>query len=502
MQRPTLHVKRHFSSLATLLTTFALAFSLFGAATALGRSGLPPEVEAAFTAAGVPGDAVAIVVEKLDEPRAGRRLLSENTAQPMHPASVIKLFTTGATLDLLGPATTWRTEFRVLKPPVEGRLDGPLYLKGSGAPKLTVEQFWLLLRQLRSKGVREIRGNLRLDRSLFALPPHDPAAFDGKPLQPYNAGADALLINFNALTLLLVPDAANQRVAALLETPHAKLRLNNQLRLVRGGCGDWRGDISVKEEGSTIILSGRYPQSCGERRLNLSPLTGDAQVEGLFRALWSELDGTLDGKVDCGIAPADSIVIAAQDSPPLAEAVRDINKFSNNVMARQLFLALSAEPPPATYEKSAARLRAWLTAKGINAPELIIENGAGLSRHDRVSADTLAALLRSIWKSPTMPELMSSLPIFGEDGTMKKRGNGNGSEPGGRGRAHLKTGYLEGVRALAGYLLDLQGERWLLVAVVNHPNAARAKGAMDLLVEWAIRHPAVPATTGPQANNR
>jgi len=464
-----------------------MGFSLLGVAMPAPGRGLPSEVEAAFTAACVPSDAVAIVVEKLDEPRSGLRLLSENIAQPMNPASVMKLFTTAAALDLLGPASTWRTEFLARKLPVDGVLDGPLYLKGGGDPKLNLEQFWLLLRQLRLKGVRDFRGNLLLDRSLFALPPHDPAAFDGKPLRPYNAGADALLINLNALSLLLVPDEANKRVAVLLETPDAKLTVTNRLLPVNGECGDWREKIAVKTAGTTLELSGRYPQSCGERRLNLSPLTGDAQIEGLFRALWSELGGTFVGKVESGLAPEDSIVIAGQDSPPLAEAVRDTNKFSNNVMARQIFLALSAATPPATYEKSAARLREWLTAKGIKAPELIIENGAGLSRNDRVSAETLAALLRSIWRSQTMPEMMASLPIAGEDGTMKKRGNGNGQGGDVRGRAHLKTGYIEGVRALAGYLLDLRGERWLLVAMVNHPNAVRAKEGMDRLVEWVIR---------------
>jgi len=474
----------------TPLAMFALGFSLLGVALpALASSRLPPEVEAAFTAACVPSNAVAIVVEKLDEPHSGLRLLSENATLPMNPASVMKLFTTSAALDLLGPASTWRTEFRAAKQPVDGVLDGPLYLKGSGDPKLNLEQFWLLLRQLRLKGVRDIRGNLLLDRSLFALPPHDPAAFDGKPLRPYNAGADALLINLNALSLLLVPDEAGKRVAVLLETPDAKLDMKNRLLPVNGECGDWREKIVVKVEGATLELSGRYPQSCGERRLNLSPLSGDAQVEGLFRALWSELGGTFEGKVASGLASEGSFVIAGQDSPPLAEAVRDTNKFSNNVMARQIFLALSAGTPPATYEKSAARLREWLTAKGINAPELIIENGAGLSRNDLVSAETLAALLRSVWKSPTMPEMMASLPIAGEDGTMKKRGSGNGLGRGDVcGRAYLKTGYIEGVRALAGYLLDLRGERWLLVAMVNHPNAVRAKEGMDRLVEWVIRY--------------
>ncbi len=482
------HPLLRFAALAALV----LGLSLFGVIRpALGRPGFPPEVEAAFTAAGLPHGAVAIVVEKLDEPGAGLRLLSDNACQPLNPASVMKLFTTGAALDLLGPGHAWRTEFLTRTLPVDGVLDGPLYLKGSGDPKLTMERFWLLLRQLRLKGVRDIRGDLLLDRSLFALPPHDPAAFDGKPLSPYNAGADALLINFNALSILLVPEAGGKRPTPLLETPIASLHLRNRLLLGNGACGDWQKGISVTLKGPALELSGRYPQSCGEGRLNLSPLSGDAQVEGLFRALWSELGGTLSGKVGSGTAPAGSILIADQESPPLSEAVRDINKFSNNVMARQLFLALSADTPPADFKKSEARLLAWLAARGIKAPGLIIENGAGLSRHDRVSADTLAALLRTVWKGSTMPEMMASLPISGMDGTMKKRDLGTGEANGnGRGRAHLKTGSLEGVRALAGYLLDRRGERWLLVAMVNHPNAGRAREGLDLLVDWVLRgHP-------------
>ena len=481
MQLAKIFEQRHFLALAFLLTS---TLPVSHAAT---PGLLPPAVQASFSAARIPQDAMAIVVEKLDEPRAGFRLLAANTSQPMNPASVMKLFTTAAALELLGPASTWRNEFRALKAPVDGVLDDSLYFKGSGDPKLNMEQFWLLLRQLRLKGVREIRGDLIIDRSLFALPPHDPAAFDGEALRPYNVGADAALINFNALRFLLLPEPGGKKVAALLETPDAALRVNNRLHLAAGECGDWREKIHLAIDAATVELSGAYPAACGEKRLSVSPLGADAQIEGLFRALWTELGGTWRGKLSSGTVPASSLLLAAQDSPPIFEAVRDINKFSNNVMARQLFLALSAGTPPATIDKSAARVREWLAAKGIAAPELVIENGSGLSRRDRSSAESLAALLRSVWKSPTMPELVASLPIFGEDGTLKKRGNGGNGTSGSKGRAHLKTGYIEGVRALAGYVLDRRGERWLLVVMVNHPNARRAKEGMDLLVDWVVQ---------------
>lgn len=445
-------------------------------------SNLPPAVLAAFAAADIPPGAVAVVVEKLDEPRRGFRRLAENATAPMNPASVMKLFTTSAALDLFGAARTWQTEVRVMQRPRRGVLKGDLYLKGSGDPKLTLAQFWQLLRELRLRGIREIRGDLVLDRSLFDLPPHDPAAFDGEPMRPYNVGADAALIGFQALRFLLIPEAAGKKVAVLLLTPDARLRVVNRLRQVGGECKDWRDRITTRISGTQLELTGPFPASCGEKNLNLSPLSADAQVEGLFRALWRELGGSLRGKVISGRAPENSLLLASHQSPPLAELVRDVNKFSNNVMARQLFLALSADTPPATYDKSTERLRDWLHRRGIAAPELVIENGAGLSRLDRASADTLAALLRSVWRSPTMPELVSSLPILGEDGTMKKRGNGNGN----KGRAHLKTGYLEGVRALAGVVIDQRGERWLLVALVNHASAMNAKAGLDLLVDWLV----------------
>jgi len=472
-----------------------LAISATSIAAPAVEPALPPSIQSVFASAGIPAESIAVVVEKLvvekpDLPAAGQRtsqrMMSSNTGKAMNPASVIKLFTTAAALDLLGPTHVWPTELRASKAPVNGRLDGALYLKGGGDPSLNLEQFWLLLRQLRLNGVRDIRGDLIIDRSLFALPAHDPAAFDGLPLRPYNVGADAALVNFGAIRVLLRPNPTGSNVEALLETPDSHLKLRNRLTIATGDCGDWRDRVEVRLDGATLDLSGGYPRSCGEKTLGLAPLAANAQIDGLFRALWRELGGTLKGRVLSGTTPTDSLVLARHESPPLPEIIRPINKYSNNVMARQVFLALSAGTPPASYEKSAARLREWLTVKGITAPELVIENGAGLSRQDRSSADTLAALLRMMWQQPAMADFMASLPIFGEDGTLKKRGNGQNGARVSKGRAHLKTGYIEGVRALAGYVLDKNGERWLLVAMINHPNAIRGKEGMDALVDWVV----------------
>jgi serine-type D-Ala-D-Ala carboxypeptidase/endopeptidase (penicillin-binding protein 4) len=458
---------------------FVFLFSLLGlcAVPRVACAELPAALKTAFMAARLPQASYALLLERVD---GTQRLLGENTSQPMNPASVMKLLTTYAALELLGPTFTWRTEARADRVPVNGILEGNLYLKGGGDPKLTMEQFGLLLRHLRLRGIREIHGDVVVDRSIFALPLHDAGAFDGEGLRPYNVGADALLVNFNAHRFTLVPDAELKRVGILLETPDAQIKILNRLIAVPGDCGDWREAMKIAVSGDKIEMAGRFPIACGERQLALSLLPADAQLEGLFRALWAELGGSWTGRLQSGATPADSLLVAAHESPPLGEIVRDVNKFSNNVMARQVFLGLSADYP-ATYEKSTQRLRDWLARKKIAAPELRVDNGAGLSRQDRISAESLAALLRAAWASPVMPELVASLPIYGEDGTLKKRGNAPL-----RGRAHLKTGSIEGARSLAGYLHDSRGERWVFIVLINHPNAARAKQALDTLVEWAV----------------
>ncbi|MBK7954775.1 MAG: D-alanyl-D-alanine carboxypeptidase/D-alanyl-D-alanine-endopeptidase [Candidatus Accumulibacter sp.] len=438
---------------------------------------MPPAVSQALQEAGIPTSSLAIVVQAVD---GGPPLLAHNARQAMNPASAMKLVTTYAGLEVLGPAHTWRTEMLAENVPLNGRLDGNLYLRGSGDPKLDLEHFWLLLRQLRARGVAQIGGDLVLDRTAFALPAHDPGEFDSEPLRPYNVGPDALLINLKSVRLTLQPDRGSVKV--VVETPSEGLRIQNRLSLGREACGDWREQIKPAVNGQTIELNGSFPAACGDKALHLAPWTADVQVEALFRVLWHELGGGFNGRVREGQVPTGARPLAGQESPALGEIVRDINKYSNNVMARQLFLSIDSERP-ATAAGARRQIAGWLQAKGLKLPELVLDNGSGLSRSERISADGLAQLLRAAWQSPVMPELIASLPIAGVDGTLRKRFNDRSAS----GRAHLKTGYLEGVRALAGYLLDHGGKRWIVVCLINDPKARLGKPAIDALLLWVAK---------------
>jgi serine-type D-Ala-D-Ala carboxypeptidase/endopeptidase (penicillin-binding protein 4) len=460
-----------------LLRTFFLLLFVAGSAHA---AGLPSSVRIALQKAQIPVSGVGIEVRA---PGSHKPLISVNALRPMNPASTMKLVTTYAGLDLLGPAYTWKTEAWLDGKLDNGVLQGDLILKGYGDPDLTVEQFWLWLRELRNRGLSEIRGNLVLDRSSFQLPPNDPAEFDNDPVRAYNVGPDALLLNFNALRLRYIPDG--EKVTVITEPDLASTTLVNRVVAAnQGDCNDWNDAISPQMSGNTLLLQGSFPSNCGEREQYLSLLPHSAYVFDVFRTLWHELGGKLDGELREGSVPASATLFSTHSSAPLSEQIRNINKFSNNVMARQLFLTLSLDDnTPASIERSKQIIRGWLSQKGLDFPELVMENGAGLSRTARISPRSMSLLLLSAQRSPFQPELESSLPIIGIDGTLKKRLFDNPAA----GQAHLKTGTLDGVKTVAGYVRGRDGKQWVVVFFINHPNAAMGQAAQDALIEW-VQH--------------
>lgn len=467
-----------------------LAAALAGAALCLAPAAaaqLPEPLARALAKAAIPESAAAFYVHEIG---ASQPALAVGAERAMNPASTIKLLTTYAALELLGPAYLWSTEAYAAGPLKDGVLAGDLVLRGRGDPKLTIENFWLLLRGLRSRGVREIRGDLVLDRAYFPPGEYDPARFDDQPTRPYNTGPDALLVNFKAIRLQFVPDLEARAVRIIAEPPLPQVQVVNNLALdAAGQCGDWVGKLKVDSQGDAgaarLAFSGAYPASCGERVRNFSVLGHPQYVLALFRELWREQGGTLGGGVRDGAVTPDARLITTVQSPALSEIARDINKYSNNVMARQLYLTLGAAGAgaPASGEKSARVIRQWLAGKGLSFPELVLENGSGLSRIERISARNLGELLLAAFRSAVMPELVASLPVAAVDGTMKKRLSGAQVA----GQAHIKTGSLSGVRAIAGYVLDARGRRNAVVFIVNHPNAGNAQIVQDALLNWVYQ---------------
>ena len=450
--------------------------------------GLPAEVEAALEQAKLPRDALVAVVQEVG---ANTPRVSWQPQKLVNPASLAKLITTSAALDLLGPAWTWATPVWLQGTLQNGVLDGNLHIKGSGDPKLVMERLWLLLRRVQQLGVREIRGDIVLDRSAFNVAEQSPGDFDGESLRPYNASADALLLNYKSVVLTFTPTLTRGAAVVSMDPPLQGVKSDASLPLSNAPCDDWRSALKADFSDPTRIkLNGSFSAACGEKQWAVAyadPKSYNARVLG---GMWSEMGGKLGGVVRDGPSPANLGPTNLPPtfevlSPPLAEVVRDINKFSNNVMAQQLFLSLAlAQRGQGTVEAARDVLREWLTAKlsertGDINNGVVIDNGSGLSRDARVTAQMMARLLQVAMASSAMPELLSSLPVSGVDGTLRRSRSPAG-------RAHLKTGSLRDVMGVAGVVLANSGRRYVVVAIVDHANANAARPAIDALVKWAV----------------
>jgi D-alanyl-D-alanine carboxypeptidase/D-alanyl-D-alanine-endopeptidase (penicillin-binding protein 4) len=445
---------------------------------------LPTPLATAWRDSRLPDDTLSLVVQPLD---GGPLLFSIAPNVPRNPASVMKLVTTWASLSTLGPHYTWRTEF-LAEPGTHvdprGALQGPLYLRAGGDPQLMFENLWTLLRELRFQGIKQIN-DVVVDRFVFGNVAIDPAAFDGMPERPYNASPDAWMVGYGAMRVAFMPDPDGRRWVPAIDPPVPGVRIEGQVAWVDDICsGSPSVDIDpfITAQGVMLRLSGQAAGACGAFNVYRLVLAQTDLAEAIFRLLWKEVGGTFTGRMRAGMTPPDAVPLASHQSPTLAEIIRVINKQSNNLMARTLLLTLGAErgTRPSTVATSGAVVSRILAAQGIDMPELVVDNGAGLSRNGQVSARGVAAILSTAWRSSFMPEYMSSLAISGVDGTVSTRMR----EGSAQGIAHLKTGTLRDASALAGYVLGASGRRYVIVSLVNHEQAASARAFNDSLVTW------------------
>ncbi|SEM98277.1 D-alanyl-D-alanine carboxypeptidase / D-alanyl-D-alanine-endopeptidase (penicillin-binding protein 4) [Pseudomonas sp. ok272] len=478
-------------SLRPLLLASLLVPLAFPISAAPVNTTLTPNVEKALKASKLQNNALSLVMIPLNGPGTPTVF---NADVSVNPASTMKLVTTYAALEMLGPNYQWKTEFYTDGTLNGGILHGNLYLKGGGDPKLNMEKLWLLMRDLRANGVQQVTGDLILDRSFFNQPLLPTFNDDGNDEnKPFLVKPDALMVNLKALRFVARNDSG--RVLVSVEPPIANIRVDNQVKPISGKqcTGGVRYNPVTQADGSVIVtVAGQLADGCSSQTY-LSLLDHATYTAGAVRAIWQELGGSIQGKDRQGAVPKDAKVLARAFSPDLAEIIRDINKYSNNTMAQQLFLSLGAKfrnDADGDDAKAAQRVvRQWLAKKGITAPHLVMENGSGLSRAERVSAREMASMLQAAWRSPYSAEFESSMPIAGTDGTMRKRLKTTAM----RGEAHVKTGTLNTVRAIAGFSRDNNGNTWAVVAILNDKAPFGASSVLDQVLLDLYRQPKLAA---------
>lgn len=359
----------------------------------------------------------------------GQPILTAYADTPRNPASTMKLVTTYTALGVLGADYRWPTEIYTTGNLAGDTLQGDVIIKGYGDPDFREAGFRQLLQALRARGVRNIAGNFVIDKTYFNV--QNQGTIDGAEGAAYNAEPEALLY------------------------------------------GEW---------GSCYNMPGKAGQV--QRICRLAPRNTRDLNANLFADFWriwnAEMGGNLGGGLQIGSTPAGAQLVQTHLSAPLREIIMEINKDSNNVMARQLLLSVGAKQlgAPGTTQKGAAAVGQWLESRGLRFSNLRIENGSGLSRVERISAREMGEMLIDIYNSPFRSDMLNSMATIGMEGTVKKRMTNLA------GRGKFKTGTLKNVKALAGFITAANGLPYVVSILHNDPGAPGARDIHDDLVEW------------------
>ena len=416
----------------------------------------------------------------------GQVLAAHREDVAMNPASTMKLLTSFAALNILGPDFRWTTQFRSNAQISNGILHGDLYWVGSGDPVFDQKDLLKMIQEANHSGIRKISGRLVLDKSIWSTV-GTAEHFDDDGEAAFTTAPDAHMLAYKVAWLNVEADDGGKPVVKL-EPPMPDVVLNSTVTMrASGACRDIRHYLKIKTEGGLIDVTGSLPSSCIGKNIYINILSMDQFVSQSLKAHWTQVNQTrISGDVYKGIAPSDTTVLTQHNSPSLAAVLKTMNKHSNNVVARTIFLAIGVKTGDYGQNTIASAERAMRLTFAKNGlydnEDLIIENGSGLSRRERVTPRFMGEMLKKVYDGPHRDVFVDSLPIAGVDGTLKYRLANVGP------RLKMKTGTLKNVRALAGFWLPEDGGRALaIVVIVNSPDSVRYLPDLDHLVTELVK---------------
>lgn len=473
-------------------------------------------------------------------------LLSHQADIARTPASTMKLVPSFIALDTLGADFVWHTRVYHTGIIIGDTLYGDLIIQGSGDPKMTHERLQQLLYKVQTAGIRHINGDIIVDSSVFKNVTKDPAAFDNSPLRPYNASPDGFLVNFSSVGIQSYP-LDNTR-AQLTYTPQlANYQLPSMINMRSAACGQARYSIAPQWQAAQLTLNSNLPDSCGEHAFYVAYPDAKDFAARVIASKWQTLGNTLSGKVIAQETPyhANKIAnkqtkaphglaaiamsplpIVSYPSLNLKQQIYDINHFSNNVMTEQLALSIGAyktdvnkkdthqesvnkqgtdtdkkinnqatslyqfgQPTATDYPQALQSINQWWQTN-LTTPPPHLTNGSGLCRDCSISAANLSELLTYAYNQPSFDAYVSSLGIAGVSGTISTHSDRLPKSQA-IGRAWIKTGTLNNVTSMAGYVKGVSGQDYVVVGLINTDhalNAYTARTVLDSMLDWTVQH--------------
>ena len=414
----------------------------------------------------IPESKLSIILE---DNESGKRLIDINSNRSRSPGSVTKLFTAFAAIDLLGSEYQWKTEAYIDQK--DNGIDSIDYLliRGGGDPSFSINDLESFILKIRATGIREIRNGIHLDQSFFKQRKNSTGSFDQSPLRPYNTMHSSLIVNSNKLDLGF---SLNSKTKEIVITPSflpTGVSIQSNLLIGSGDCKDFRSQVNFKErlEKKTlmIVINGFYPDQCSSFDHDLAITETEHYFYGAFKKIWVDSGGTINGHYKRRKKSKMNALIAHMDSEELNSALRLILKESDNLASRNVFLSFAEK----SNQRKLQNIRK-MVYKSMKDNDIqwhnrnFIDNGSGLSRKTRLKPESIMGLIKKIDQDIKFLEIKSMLPVSGIDGTLKNIFQSSLLQ----GQMRLKTGTLNGVRCLAGFITSSSGKNYRFVFMHNN----------------------------------
>jgi len=457
---------------------------VFLGATFLLAAGVPGEIMQMISANKLDPSRISILIKKV---KNGQTVASLNEERVRIPASVMKILTTYSALFELGTDFRWPTKFYYTGRFGKGIIHGDIAVEAFGDPTLSTADLHRIAKRLRRLGVRKITGDMVLDRSFFAGSDKVSSGFDRNRYSEYNAMPDALMLNDHLSKIIVGP--RNGRITVSKAIPGDAYNLINQMQPTSAPCrgkNSWPY-VTVKSSGDkpAVIFSGTISTHC-PRRAVYKLLTHS--YESFYHAFASALKHagiSFDGKMILSRVPRSAKALLIHRSRPLLQIVAKTNKKSNNLYARHIFLLLGAqrEGAPATEAKGARAVKEILSERGIWDEHIRINNGCGLSRSSKITANALVTVLEDAYKKYGK-RWLNALSVAGKDGTIKRRFRHSIA----KGRAWMKTGTLNNAKNIAGYVRGRSGTMYVMAVLYNGRERWKGSSLQNQIIEWIVRN--------------
>ncbi len=447
---------------------------------------LPKEIELLANKHNIPIDSLSIIVQPSN---SETRLINLNSSVNRTPASVAKLFTAFVAIDHLGADFKWTTKVYSTDSIADGEVDS-LIFEGGGDPYINIERLRGMVLELRNLGINTINKGLIVDQNFFKQPQISTADFDNDPLRPYNITHTSFLINSNKIDFK-IKKRSNNKIQINPEFMPEGVSFKTDLTLGPGSCSNLRSNLQFSENSrinSTdllILVQGKYPRNCKEFDHDISLTDANHYFLGAFKKLWMESGGSFNGYISEAKAGLYKRLIISFHSPRLDEVIIKGIKESDNLIARNLFLSLNQSFGGKNYRASRRIMRKVLTNNGVAISKgVFFENGSGLSRDTKISPETILSLLHAIKKHSSHQILIDALPVSGVDGTLHNKYQTNLLKT----RLNLKTGTLDGVSGLAGFITGVSGKEYTFVFLHNGiaDHSYKISPFREALLNWVV----------------